>query len=106
CRGRYQQDASSLDCNYLRANSTAPRYISGLGQFVGSIVPVQMGNLTIALLIRVCHPIIVVECEVTIRPGVNHQMGNTLLIVCALDGTSEGYNRTLAHEEGDRIDRS
>src|ERR1035441_6465843 len=102
--GRSQESASPSPGHLHNCTST-PRLRPGLCQFSGGIIPMQVGDLEIAFLVRIGLPIVVIECEVAIGSGIDLHMRDGLRVMRALGYAPQWHNRTRSYKERDLIDR-
>src|SRR5260370_8011694 len=93
-----------VSANNFKDPIPMPGVSSGVGQLTGSIVPVDLRDLTFALLVGISLSIVVVKREITICPGENLHMRDALLIVSTFDHAAQWHDGTRLHKQRNRID--
>jgi hypothetical protein len=77
---------------------------AGVGEFLGGVVPVECGDLVLALFISVSGSVVAVEGEAGVSSGVDAERSDGLLFVGAFDACAEGQDGACTDEQRNGVD--
>lgn len=86
------------DLEYLLVRNW-PRLYSFVAELAGNVIPVEMSDAAVSLLVGISPSVVPIKCEVTTRASINTQFGNLLDFLGTFDRLSERKDRTRANKE-------